>query len=282
MITDVPGIRVGHRTDEGARTGCTVVLPPPGTIASGEIRGGAPAERDFALLAPERTVQNVDAVMLSGGSVWGLRAVEGALRWLEEHEQGLATPAGRVPIVVGLSIFDLLVAEPGVRPDAEAGYAACQSAASGAVATGPVGAGTGASVGAWRGVDRKRASGVGSASVRQGDLVAGALAVVNALGDPLVPGAAREPFDPASPGTFQNTTLVVVATNARLDKLGCFLAAQSGHDGMARALEPAHTTMDGDAVVALATGEADAPLDVVRTLAGRAAEAAIRHAAPPG
>ena len=285
MITDVPGIRVGHWTDESARTGCTVVLPPPGTIASGEIRGGAPAERDFALLAPERSVPHVDAVVLSGGSVWGLGAVDGALRWLEERERGLATPAGPVPVVVGLSIFDLLVAEPGVRPSADAGYAACQAAEAEGdpVAIGRVGAGTGASVGAWRGLDKKRPSGIGSASERQDDLVVGALAVVNALGEPLDPGAERPPFEPQSAGPFQNTTLVVVATNARLDKTGCFLVAQSGHDGMARALEPAHTTMDGDAVVALATGPADAALEVVRTLAARAAETAIRRAAagPP-
>ena len=282
MITDVPGMRVGHWTDEAARTGCTVVLPPPGAIASGEIRGGAPAERDFALLAPERTVQGVDAVVLSGGSVWGLAAVDGALRWLEERGAGLATPAGPVPIAVGLGIFDLMVAEPGVRPGAEAGYAACAAAeksGGGAPATGRVGAGTGASVGAWRGLGAKRRSGIGGASERQGDLVAGALAVVNALGDPLVPGAERVLVAPMGAGPFQNTTLAVVATNARIDKLGCFLVAQSGHDGMARALEPSHTTMDGDAVVAVATGTVDAALDVVRTLAARAVESAIRQAA---
>ena len=278
MITDVPGIRVGHWTDESAHTGCTVVLPPPGTIASGEIRGGAPAERDFALLAPERTVPGADAVVLSGGSVWGLAAVDGALRRLEEQGAGLETPAGRVPIVVGLGIFDLLVATPGVRPDAEAGYAAC-AAATATATSGRVGAGAGASVGAWRGPEHRRPSGLGGASERQGELVVGALAVVNALGEPLEPGAERPPLDSLDAGPFQNTTLVVVATNARLDKVGCFLVAQSGHDGMARSLEPAHTSADGDAVVTLATGELDAAPDLVRTLAARAVEAAIRRAA---
>ena len=279
VITDVPGIRVGHWTDDSAHTGCTVVLPPPGTIASGEIRGGAPAERDFALLAPERSVQGVDAVVLSGGSVWGLASCDGVVRWLEERGAGLETPAGPVPIVVGLSIFDLLEATPGVRPGPEAGYAACDAAQSGAIATGRAGAGAGASLGGWRGIDSRRPGGIGSASERHGDLVAGALAVVNAFGDPLEPGPARAPIGSFDAGPFQNTTLVVVATNARTDKVGSLLLAQSGHDGMARALEPAHTRMDGDAVVALATGAVDAPVDVVRTLAARAAEAAIRQAA---
>ena len=279
MITDVPGIRVGHWTDESARTGCTVVLPPAGAIASGEIRGGAPAERDFALLAPERMVPSIDAVMLSGGSVWGLGAVDGALRWLEEQGAGLETPAGRVPVVVGLSIFDLMVAEPGVRPGAEAGYAACRAASDGPVATGRVGAGTGASVGAWRGIDRKRRAGLGTASEWQGDLIVAALAVANALGEPLEPGAGRAAFTLQAGGPFQNTTLVVVATNARLDKVGCLLMAQSGHDGMARALEPAHTSVDGDAVVTFATGDTEAAPDIVRTLAARAVESAVRRAA---
>ena len=206
MLTDVPGIRVGHWTDEAAQTGCTVVLPPPGTIASGEIRGGAPAERDFALLAPERSVARIDAVVLSGGSVWGLNAVGGALRWLEERGAGLTTPAGPVPVAVGLSIFDLMVAQPGVRPDAAAGYAACEQASETAEGSGRIGAGAGAAVGAWRGIDQKRRSGIGSASERHGDLVVAALAVVNALGDRIEPGSERAAFEPPAVGPFQNTT----------------------------------------------------------------------------
>jgi L-aminopeptidase/D-esterase-like protein len=278
MITEVPGIRVGHSTDHGAHTGCTVVLPPAGSVASGEIRGGAPAERDFALLAPERTVGRVDAVVLSGGSVWGLAACDGALRWCEEQGIGLETPAGKVPIVVGLALFDLLVAEPGVRPGPDAGYEACRVARADGVDTGPVGAGAGATVGGWRGPGNVRPGGIGSAAERHGELVAGALIAVNAFGEPIGPGGARPPFEPAQPAPFQNTTIGVVATNARLDTLGCFLVAQSGHDGFARALEPAHTTADGDALVALATGEVEAPLDTVRALAARAVEAAIRQA----
>jgi L-aminopeptidase/D-esterase-like protein len=279
VITDVPGIRVGHFTNAQARTGCTVVLPPPGTVVSGEIRGGAPAERDFALLAPERSVQHVDAVMLSGGSVWGLAAVDGALRWCQEQGLGLETPAGRVPVVVGLSIFDLLVAEPGVHPTAEDGYAACLAATDSAPETGTVGDGAGATVGTWRGLDQARAAGIGSASARRQDLIVGSLAVVNAFGE------ARSDADLTVmqalpfPG---NTTLAVVATNARLDKVGCFLTAQSAHDGFARALEPAHTAVDGDAAVALATGQVDAPLELVRALAARVVEAAISSSHPRG
>jgi L-aminopeptidase/D-esterase-like protein len=285
MITDVPGIRVGHWTDSAARTGCTVVLPPPDHVASGEIRGGAPAERDFALLAPERSVQQVAAVVLSGGSVWGLATVDGALRWCEEQGRGLETPAGRVPVVVGMSIFDLLVAEQGRRPGPDGGYAACEDAAKGdGFETGSVGAGTGATVAGWRGLDQARPGGIGSASARHGDLVVGALAVANAFGEPFDPTAERPSPEPAAapPLPLGNTTLAVVATNARIDKLGCFLTSQSGHDGMARALEPAHSTLDGDAVVALATQEVDATLETVRTLAARTVESAIRHGAAGG
>ena len=278
MITDVPGIRVGHHTNADARTGCTVVLPPAGAVASGEIRGGAPAERDFALLAPERSVQHVDAVVLSGGSVYGLAAVEGVQRWCDEQGLGLETPAGQVPIVVGLSIFDLMRARSGVRPTADDAYAACAAASDSPPEVGTVGAGTGATVGGWRGLDQARPAGIGSASERQGDLVVGALAVVNAFGD--VRALEREQADLGAlqalpfPG---NTTLAVVATNARLDKTGCFLLAQSAHDGFARALEPTHTAADGDAAVAMATGAVDAPLDLVRALTARAVEAAIRR-----
>lgn len=282
MITHVPGIRVGHWTDREARTGCTVVLPPPGAVASGEIRGGAPAERDFALLAPERTVPGIDAVALSGGSVYGLAVADGVARRLEEEGIGLETPAGRVPIVVGMAIFDLMVAEAGVRPTADAGYEAAAAASAGDVQTGRVGAGTGAMVGAWRGPEHVKPGGLGSASERHGDLVVGALVVVNAFGEP-IRGGERPPFEPAydapfADGPSRNTTIGVIATNARLDKTGCFLTAQSGHDGIARAIEPAHTTFDGDALVCAATGETNAPVDVVRALAARAVERAVHQA----
>lgn len=285
MITEVPGVRVGHWTDPVARTGCTVVLFPAGTVASGEVRGGAPGTREWELLAPERTVARIDAVVLAGGSAFGLAACDGVMRWCEERGIGVPTPAGPVPIVVGAVLYDLLVGDPAVRPTADSGYAACVAASAGAgVAMGQVGAGTGATIGKWRGRDHVKPGGIGSASVRQGDLVVAALMAVNAFGD-LRTGEPRALMDiggvdPTNPSHL-NTTIGVVATNATLDKVGCLLVAQSGHDGLARALEPAHSTVDGDAIVAAAVGAVgapQAPLDLVRSLAARVVEDAIRAA----
>jgi L-aminopeptidase/D-esterase-like protein len=293
VITDVAGVRVGHWTDASAMTGCTVVLFPAGTVASGEVRGGAPGTREFDLLAPERLVHRIDAAVLTGGSAFGLAACDGVMRWCEERGIGFPTPAGVVPIVTGAVLFDLAVGDAAVRPTAPSGYAACVAATNGAVETGRVGAGTGATVGTWRGRDRARPGGIGTASLRAGALVVGALFAVNAFGDlredDVVPLAGEAPPPSPSPpaqgqaqgqaagsaGTLQHTTIGVVATNARLDKIGCLLVAQSAHDGLARALEPAHATVDGDAVVAAATGGVDAHVDQVRTLAARAVEEAV-------
>jgi L-aminopeptidase/D-esterase-like protein len=277
----VAGVRVGHWTDAAARTGCTVVLLPEGTTASGEVRGGAPGTREFELLGPERLVPAVDAVVLTGGSAFGLAACDGVARWLEAQGRGFPTRVGPVPIVVGMVVFDLAVGDPAVRPGAGEGEAAC-AAATGEFAVGPVGAGAGCTVGKWRGPDHVRAGGLGVAIERDGDLVVSALFAVNAFGD-VVEAGERSPLPPAgaaSPAVGENTTIGVVLTNARLEKMGCFLVAQGGHDGLARALEPAHATVDGDAVVAGATGEVDASVDRVRILAARATEAAIREAVP--
>ena len=264
MITDVRGVRVGHWTDADARTGCTVVLLPAGTVASGEVRGGAPGTREWELLAPERLVTRVDAVVLSGGSAFGLAACDGVVRWCEERGLGFPTVAGVVPIVVGAVLYDLAVGDPSVRPDAAAGYAACEAAVPTAFDVGVVGAGTGAR------------TGLGTATERHGDLVVGALVAVNAFG--ALRGGEAVPVPDMSAAPFGHTTIGVIATNARLDKVGCLLVAQSGHDGLARALEPVHTTVDGDALVAAATGEVDAHVDIVRMLAARAVEAAVRSA----
>jgi L-aminopeptidase/D-esterase-like protein len=261
VITEVQGVRVGHWTDGDARTGCTVVLLPARTVASGEVRGGAPGTREWELLAPERMVTRVDAVVLSGGSAFGLAACDGVARWCEERGLGFPTAAGVVPIVVGAVLYDLAVGDASVRPDAAAGYAACEAAVADAFEVGAVGAGTGARVG------------LGTATERHGDLVVGAVVAVNAFGS--LRGADPVPVPDMSTALFGHTTIGVIATNARLDKVGCLLVAQSGHDGLARALEPAHTTLDGDALVAAATGEVDAHVDVVRMLAARAVESAI-------
>jgi L-aminopeptidase/D-esterase-like protein len=280
VISDVPGVTAGHWTDERALTGCTAILFPDGTTASGEVRGGAPATREFDLLAPERTVERIDAVMLCGGSAFGLAACDGAMRFCEERGRGVPTPAGPVPIVVGMAIFDLPVGDASVRPGAGEGYAACAAAEAGEPpAGGRAGAGTGATVAKWRG--EPRPGGLGMATESDGQVVVSALAVVNALGDVRRDGERREPLpEPGSaPSPLGNTTLAVVATNARLTKLACLRVAQSGHDGFARALDPAHTAFDGDAVVAAATGAVEADPERVRLLAAHAVEAAIRSAA---
>ena len=271
MITDVAGVRVGHWTDEVGRTGCTVVLFPDGTVASGEVRGGAPGTREFDLLAPERTVARVDAVVLSGGSAFGLAACDGVVRWCEERGLGFPTAAGPVPIVVGAVLYDLMVGDAAARPGLDAGYAACVAATDSPVAVGPVGAGTGATVAKWHGREHARPGGIGTATQRDGELVVAALLAVNAFGDRL--GAAT-PAEVDASGAFTNTTIGVIATNATLDKVGCLLVAQAGHDGLARALEPVHATVDGDALVAAAVGGVDAPVDQVRLLAARAVEQA--------
>ena len=278
LISDVEGVLVGHWTDDVAQTGCTAVLFPEGTVASGEVRGGAPGTREFDLLAPERMVRRIDAAMLCGGSAFGLAACDGAMRWLEERGRGFPTPAGPVPIVVGMVLFDLMVGDASVRPDAGSGYAACDAAGA-SFAVGRVGAGSGATVSKTGGAATARPGGLGSASVRRGDLVVAALFAVNAFGDLRRDGdVSAHDFDPAS---FENTTIGVVATNARLDKVECLLVAQGGHDGLARALDPVHATVDGDAIVAAATGRVEAPIDVVRALAARVTEDAVRAAATP-
>jgi L-aminopeptidase/D-esterase-like protein len=278
----IEGVRVGHWTDAEARTGCTAILLPEGAVASGEVRGGAPATREWALLDPLRTVENVDAVMLCGGSAFGLAAADGAAGWLEEHGRGFPTPAGRVPIVVAMALFDLGVGDPSVRPGAAQGRAACEAAAAlgdaagATLATGAVGAGAGATVARWRG--EQLPGGLGSALQSDRELEVAALVAVNAFGELRHEGG-RPPLPPLDPAPFhENTTLAAVVTNARLTKLECHLVAQSAHDGFARALEPVHTQFDGDAAVVAATGAVKTHVERVRLLAARAVEDAIRAA----
>ena len=284
MITDVPGVRVGHYTDELARTGATAIVLPEGTRASGEVRGGAPATREWDLLVPGRRVERVDVVMLAGGSAFGLATCDGAMRWCEEEGRGHPTPAGPVPIVVGAALFDLLGGYASTRPGPREGYAACAAASDAPPELGTVGAGTGAMVDKWRGFEHARPAGIGSAAERDGELVVGALLAVNAFGGLLEPGAARPPVADLTiaGGPIESTTIGLVATNARLDKASCRLVAESAHVGLARALEPVASTLDGDAIVAGSTGDATRnPLEGVRVLAARACEAAVRGVAGP-
>ena len=278
MITEVPGVRVGHWTDAVARTGCTAVVLPGGTRASGEVRGGAPATREWELLVPGRRVEHFDVVMLAGGSAFGLAACDGAMRWCEEQGRGHPTLAGPVPMVVGAALFDLLRGDGQVRPGPEAGYAACEAAADGPIELGAVGAGTGAMIDKWRGLERAIPAGIGSAAEHDGDIVVGALLAVNAFGGLLERGATRPPVSEliVAGGPVEHTTIGVVATNAALDKTSCRLLAESAHVGLARVLEPVASTLDGDAIVAAATGEVgEAPLERVRMLAARAVEGAV-------
>ncbi|GAA1269281.1 P1 family peptidase [Arthrobacter pascens] len=258
-ITDVPGLRVGHRqkSDGGWLSGVTVVLPPPGTVGSVDVRGGGPGTHETDALDPTTLVPTVDAVVLTGGSAYGLATAHGAQRWCEEQGRGFEVTGGVVPIVPAAAIFDLgRGGDFSARPDAAMGYAA--AAAAGAqndghdVERGNVGAGTGAVLG--RGQFK---GGVGTASVTlDNGVVVGALAVVNALGLPWGPLA--EPAETSAAGTEAgpqlNTTLVVVATNAVLDSAECKRTASAAHAGLARALNPSHTLADGDTVFCLATG----------------------------
>lgn len=277
MIWEIPGITVGHWTDAAARTGCTVVLFDPPLVASGEVRGSAPATREFSLLDPTASVSHVDAVVLSGGSAFGLAAAQGVVRWCEEQGRGYPTPGGRVPIVVGMSLYDLAVGDATVRPGPDAGYAACCDAPRESV--GAVGAGAGATVGSWRRIEPPLPGGLVGALERDGDLVVAALVAVNAWGDVVGHGHHGEPApDLRAPldDTGQNTTIGVVATNARLDRVGCHHVSRAAHDGLARAVDPPHSSRDGDAFVAVASGEVDAPPDLVRWLSIRAVDRAVR------
>ena len=264
-ITDVPGIRVGQqqKSDGGSLTGVTVVLPPAGTVGSVDVRGGGPATFETDALDPTTLSQRVDAVVLTGGSAYGLVAARGAQRWCEENGRGLPVPGGLVPIVPAAAIFDLgRGGDFFARPNEAMGYAATAAAAAEPeghdVERGNVGAGTGAVIG--RG---KYKGGVGTASTILGNgVVVGALAVVNALGLPL--GAAAEAahgMEPAAPDSPPlNTTLVVVATNAVLSKADCKRTSSAAQAGLARALNPSHTLADGDTVFCLATGAVDLDL----------------------
>ncbi len=271
MITDVPGVLVGHheRVGDGWATGTTVVLVPDGAVGAVDQRGGAPGTRETNLLEPENLVQRVNAVCLSGGSAYGLAATDGVMKWLAERNLGFpvgAQPHEVVPIVPAAVLFDLPRSEWGNRPDASFGYAACE-AASGSFALGTVGAGAGAAVGSLKG-------GIGSASEVVGEYTVGALAAVNAAGEAvdLMTGRAyaadhgdfgvtwpSRPAELPSRRTDLNTTIGVVAVDAALSKAEARRLAVAAQDGLARAVRPAHTMFDGDTVFALATGARELP-----------------------
>lgn len=292
-ICDVAGIEVGHATDARRPTGCSVVLARAGAVGAVDVRGAAPGTRETDLLAPHNVVETVHAVLLSGGSAFGLDAAGGVMRWLDERGIGLAVGPARVPIVPGAVLFDLPVGDPRIRPDAQAGYAACEAAARTAPAEGNVGAGAGAAVGKIFGLQRAMRGGIGTASVTVDGVTVGAIIACNALGDVVDPATGRvvagartadgrglldahaallrgdEPR-PILPGS--NTTIGVVATDAVLSKVQAGRLATQGHDGLARCIRPVHTLSDGDALFALATGASGRTLGMM-TLGAMASEA---------
>lgn len=316
-ITDVPGVEVGQAQDEEALTGCTVLLCRRGAVGGVDVRGSAPGTRETDLLNPVNLVEKVHAVVLAGGSAFGLDAASGVMRYLEEHGIGFDTGAGRVPIVPAAILFDLNIGRGDIRPDAEMGYRAAASASSGAPAEGNFGAGTGASVGKIFGPKSAMKTGIGTASMEVGGLIIGAIVAVNALGDVVDPhtgqilaGARSTRLGPIQLGqagyfgntleimkTFvgrtvlgfaarANTVIGVVATNAKLSKAEATKVAQMAQDGVARTIRPAHTMLDGDTIFALATGEKKADPSTVGAFAAEVmAQAIVRgaqKAAPAG
>jgi L-aminopeptidase/D-esterase-like protein len=263
-ITDIPNIRVGHDTNLEAGTGCTVIICDTPAVGGIDVRGGAPATRETDLLRPLNMVEGVHAILLTGGSAFGLDAASGVMRYLAERNIGFDVGVAKVPIVPAAAIFDLGFGSASVRPDADAGYRACEQATSDPVAQGNIGAGTGATVGKLLGPGFMMKGGLGSASMRMDDgTLVGAIVAVNALGDVVDPqtqqviAGTRNPmggFIASNP--FGNTTIAVVATSASLSKDSANKVAQMAHNGLAQAIRPAHTMFDGDTVFALALGTA--------------------------
>jgi L-aminopeptidase/D-esterase-like protein len=300
-VTAIAGIKVGHHTLAARPTGCTVVLAEAGAVAGVDVRGSAPGTRETDLLNPLNLVDRVHAIVLAGGSAFGLDAASGVMRYLDERGVGFPTSYGVVPIVPAAILFDLGVGDPKVRPGADCGYAAASSASSGPIAEGSVGAGAGATVGKLHGMERAMKGGVGTAALTlPNGLTVAALVAVNAFGDVIDPATGRVVAGVRTAdgrgladarvllrtGASQrnpigeNSTIGVVVTNARLTKTQATKVAQMAHDGLARAITPIHTQSDGDALFALATGALaiDADVSVVGALAAEAVADAVLRA----
>ena len=300
-ITDVPGVRVGHFTDGRRPTGCTAVLTEAGAVGGVDVRGAAPGTRETDLLDPSNLVERVHAVLLTGGSAFGLDAATGVVRWLEEHKTGFPAGPALVPIVPAAVLFDLGVGDPRIRPDAAAGYAACEAASADAPAEGSIGAGSGATVGKLFGMERATKGGIGTASARLGRVTVGAIVAVNAVGDVIDPASGalvagtRAEDGRRGPGAVaaimrgelppalqagMATTIGVVATDAVLTKAQARKLAQQAHDGLARTIEPSHTMWDGDTLFALSTGQSGLPGNMLAlgVLAARVTASAVLRA----
>ncbi len=288
--------KIGHYTDDKNKTGCSVILCPPDTTASCYIAGSAPGSRETALLHPERKLRHIHALLLTGGSAFGLNAAAGVVRWLEEKGIGYETPFAKIPIVPAAVVFDLYLGSAAVRPTAENAYTACEKAVPDFSEQGGIGAGTGVTVGKWAGLEHAMKSGLGIAEINHGNLRIRALSVVNAVGDVVgrdgsIAAGARSKegnflaqddpsrrWQPPEVGMAENTVLSVLMTNANLDKLQCFLLAQRAQSGLARAIIPASTSFDGDIIFALSNGRQEAPVDLIAELAAEALRKAVINA----
>ena len=309
-ITDVMGIKVGHAHNENGLTGCTVILCPEGTTGGVDQRGGAPGTRETDLLHPLHLVNQVDAILLAGGSAFGLDAAAGVMQYLEEQGRGINTGVARVPIVPAAILFDLAVGDPMIRPDKEMGYQACLNASKLPPAQGNAGAGMGASVGKILGMSQAMKSGIGTAAMEVGKgVIVTALIAVNAFGDIVSPesgeiiaGARMLRKGPLKIGegpifadtlqvmtkmagrsilnfaARQNTIIGAVATNARLNKEEINKVAQIAHNGLARVVQPAHTMLDGDTIFALATNKIKADVNIIGAFAAQVVSQAILNA----
>jgi L-aminopeptidase/D-esterase-like protein len=298
QITDIPGITVGHASDAHAATGCTVVVCRQGAVGGVDVRGAAPGTRETDALRPMTLVERVHAVLLTGGSAFGLAAADGVVRYLEEQGIGFDAAVAKVPIVPAAVIFDLMIGSATVRPTVEMGYAATRAATRGPVEEGSVGAGCGATVGKLLGMRSAMKGGVGTWAVNlPGGVIVGALVVVNAFGDVLdehtgqVLAGARDPATgrflntadalirgQRAPAFTANSTLGVVATNAALTKEQANKLAQLGHDGLARVISPVHTMIDGDTIFALSIGTAKADAMAVGAAAVQAIAESVKRA----
>lgn len=299
-LTDVDGIKLGHSQDYKALTGCSVILIENGAICGVDVRGAAPGTRETDLLRPENFVDKVHGVLLSGGSAYGLNAASGIMKYLEERNIGLDVSVCKVPIVVAAVIFDLSIGDPFVRPDEKMGYEACQKATIDNNSQGIVGAGTGASVGKILGNEYSMKSGLGQASVKVSDLVVSSITILNAFGDVFdyekniqIGGVFDKKLkkflstNSIYENNFKgykvfdkptNTTISLVATNAKLTKANATKISQMAHDGYARSITPVHTMFDGDTIFTISTGNVKADISFVGILAAKVISRSIANA----
>lgn len=293
-LNDIKGIKIGHAHNREAVTGCSVVISKKGSITGVDIRGGAPGTRETALLAPEKMVRNIHAIVLAGGSAYGLDAASGVMKYLEEKNIGFDVGVGKVPIVPSAILFDLNIGKCAVRPDKSMGYRACQNTGK-KLKEGNIGAGMGATVGKIKGPEYAMKGGLGMAAYKINDLIVGAMVVVNCLGDVVSPDTGeiiagtlneeKNNFADSKELILKtskeknffsgNTTLGVIITNAKLNKVETNRIASHSHNGLARTMSPAHTEYDGDTIFTMATGEVKTPLNMVKIMAVKSVEDAV-------